>query len=218
MCYPVSPQLLPSAHVVALDRMDQEATDLDEKNAEKEEEYKTRKKVLDLLPDAENNIARLKEIVESSSKRIQALAAKWEARRGELMATYRQLRHSQGDAEAAAKVQLEKIKDIRAEMKEIAEGAKDKDATIKQLAANLESVQDQMGRTSYTRRIMELVRNIGKQKADIEKVLIDTRAIQKDISQLEEKITRIHVETEEMIFKSTKKDEVRYDMVLYKRP
>jgi predicted nucleic acid-binding Zn-ribbon protein len=56
-----------------------------------------------------------------------------------------------GDSEAAAKVQLKKITELRAEMKDIAEGAKEKDANIKQLQANLESIQDQMGRTSYVK-------------------------------------------------------------------
>lgn len=188
-------------------KMDTEAADLDETNADREEEYKTRKKVLDLLPDADNNIARLKQIVESSVKRIQALGGKWQARRVELLETYRKLRHSQGDAEAAAKKQLEEIKTLRAEMKEIADGAKEKDVAIKQLKANLESVQDQMGRTSYTRRILELVRNIAKQKEDIGKVLLDSRAVQKDIAQFSDKISRIYTETEEMIFKNAKKDE-----------
>jgi hypothetical protein len=56
---------------------------------------------------------------------------------------------------------------------------------------------------------MELVRNISKQKEDIDKVLIDTRAVQKDIAQLGEKSARIYAETEDMIFKNAKKDEVR---------
>mmetsp|Transcript_11380 Transcript_11380/g.34269 ORF Transcript_11380/g.34269 Transcript_11380/m.34269 type:complete len:627 (+) Transcript_11380:68-1948(+) len=196
-----------ATYIEGIARMEEEAADLDEKNAEREEEYTTRKKVLDLLPDAENNIARLKQIVESSAKRIQAVGGKWQGKRAELLATYRQLRHAQGDAEAAAKVQLEQIKVIRGEMKDVADRIKERDTSSKQLQVNLESVQDQMGRTSYTRRIMELVRNIGKQKDDIDKVLIDTRAVQKDISQLQEKIGRIYAETEEFIFKNTKKDE-----------
>jgi hypothetical protein len=66
-----------------------------------------------------------------------------------------------------------------------------------------------LARKRYTRRIMELVRNISKQKEDIDKVLIDTRAVQKDIAQLGEKSARIYAETEDMIFKNAKKDEVR---------
>lgn len=130
-----------------------------------------RKKILDLLPNADENIARLKQVVESSTKRILALASKWETRRSELFETLRKLRRSQGDAEGHAKLQLEEIKVVRAEMKEIAESAKEKDGIIAQLQADLASVSTQVARSSYTRRIMEIVRNISRQKEDIDKVL-----------------------------------------------
>lgn len=42
---------------------------------------------------------------------------------------------------------------------------------------------------------------------DIDKVLQDTRVVQKDINQLTEKTNRIFVETDELIFKNAKKDE-----------
>jgi hypothetical protein len=62
-------------------------------------------------------------------------------------------------------------------------------------------------RSAYTRRIMEIVRNISRQKEEIAKVLIDTRVIQKDINMLSEKLNRTFVVTDELIFKDAKKDD-----------
>lgn len=176
-------------------------------NEEREEQYKQRKKVLDLLPNADENIERLKQVVQSSSKRILALGKKWEERRSELMDTLRKLRRAQGDAESHAKAQLGEIKKLRAEMKGVAEGAKGKDQLIQKLRADYESVNKQVGRASYTRRTFEIVRNITKQKEDINRVLQDTRILQKDIAQLSEKLGRVFGETDELIFANAKKDE-----------
>lgn len=176
-------------------------------NEEREEQYKQRKKVLDLLPNADENIERLKQVVQSSSKRILALGKKWEERRSELMDTLRKLRRAQGDAESHAKAQLGEIKKLRAEMKGVAEGAKGKDQLIQKLRADYEAVNKQVGRASYTRRTFEIVRNITKQKEDINRVLQDTRVLQKDIAQLSEKLGRVFSETDELIFANAKKDE-----------
>jgi len=187
--------------------LENELEQLDETNAEREEQYKVRKEVMDLLPEGAENVERLKQIVKSSTKRILALSGKWEKRRSELMDTLRKLRRAQGDAEGIAKKQLEKIKALRAEMKGVADGAKQKDAVIKQLQADYEAVNKQVGRASYTRSTMGIVRNITRQKEDIDKVLMDTRVVQKDISQLSEKLSRVYTETDELIYKNAKKDE-----------
>lgn len=55
-------------------------------------------------------------------------------------------------------------------------------------------------RSSYTRRILEIVRSIDKQKQQITATLIDTRALQKDTNQLEEKLKRTFTVTDKLIF------------------
>jgi len=55
-------------------------------------------------------------------------------------------------------------------------------------------------RSSYTTRILEIVRSIEKQKQQITATLIDTRALQKDTNQLEEKLKRTFTVTDKLIF------------------
>lgn len=73
--------------------------------------------------------------------------------------------------------------------------------SFKQLEADYAKLNKDVQRSSYTRRILEIVRNISKQKTDIAKVLVDTRALQKDINQLGDKLSRTFTVTDELIFK-----------------
>ena len=66
-----------------------------------------------------------------------------------------------------------------------------------------------VNRVAYTRRIMEIVANIQKQKEDISKILVDTRIVQKEINQLTGKLDRIFTVTDEQVYKDARKDEAR---------
>jgi hypothetical protein len=55
-------------------------------------------------------------------------------------------------------------------------------------------------RATYTRRILELVKQTKKQKLDIDNVLADTRTLQKELNSLAEKLNRTFAMTSELIF------------------
>ena len=66
-----------------------------------------------------------------------------------------------------------------------------------------------LNRVAYTRRIMEIVANIRRQKEDIDKILVDTRMVQKEINQLSGKLERIFTITDEQVYRDARKDEAR---------
>ncbi|WAQ99139.1 CCD22-like protein, partial [Mya arenaria] len=125
-------------------QMDEEIANQARSNTDKEEGYKVKKRTLDLLPDAENNIAKLQTVVDSSAQR---------------------------------------------------------------LGSEFERMTKDVNRSAYTKRIMEIVANIKKQKMEIDKVLVDTRSVQKEINQLSGKLDRQFTVTDELIFRDAKKDE-----------
>lgn len=55
-------------------------------------------------------------------------------------------------------------------------------------------------RSAYTRRILEIVGNIKKQNEEIQKILKDTREVQKEINTLNGQIDRSFTLSDEMIF------------------
>ncbi|OWF47632.1 coiled-coil domain-containing protein 22 homolog [Mizuhopecten yessoensis] len=176
-------------------------------NAEKEEAYTVKKRTLDLLPDAENNIAKLQSVVDGSAQRLVTLANQWEKHRAPLIDQYRELKDLSSKKESEGEKKLEEIKAFRVRMKEVADDARHKDEHLKQLVAEYERMTKDVNRSAYTQRIMEIVSNIKKQKDGINTVLIDTRAVQKEINQLTGKLDRTFTVTDELIFRNAKKDE-----------
>lgn len=72
-----------------------------------------------------------------------------------------------------------------------------------------ERMSKDLSRVAYTRRIMEIVYNIQRQKEDINKILGDTRVVQKEINQLGGKLDRVFTVTDEQVYRDARKDEAR---------
>lgn len=53
----------------------------------------------------------------------------------------------------------------------------------------------------YTQRILEIIGSIKKQKDDIDKILKDTRQVQKEITLTSGKLERCYTVVDELIFK-----------------
>lgn len=176
-------------------------------NADQEELYKIRKEVLDLLPNADENIAQLQEVVDTSAKRIGALATKWDAMRATLITEFRKLRDAQSDKRNVTREHIEQLKVIRVEIAEAVEISKAKDVQHKQLSDELENMKAAPLRSSYTRRIMEIVTSINRQNSDIQNVLRDTYIIQKEVNQVREKLDRVFHLTDDLIFTNAKTDD-----------
>ncbi|KAM7444037.1 Coiled-coil domain-containing protein 22 [Porites harrisoni] len=171
------------------------------KNVEQEEIYKVKKRTIDLLPDAENNIDKLQSVVDASAQRLVSLAQQWEKHRAPLIEQYRELKQLNANRVSEAQKQLEEIKSLREKMKEVAEEARGKEDIYKQLVVEYETMRKDVNRSAYTRRILEIVGNIKKQKEEINKILIDTKDVQKEINQLSGKLDRTFAVTDELIFR-----------------
>jgi chromosome segregation ATPase len=106
---------------------------------------------------------------------------------------------------------LEEIKTMRTEIDELNAELTEKEALLNELNKEQEAQTKDASKISnrqfYTRRILEIVSSIDKQKREIDKVLIETKAIQKEINTLMGKLERVFNSTDELIFKDAKKDE-----------
>jgi len=98
-------------------------------------------------------------------------------------------------------VKLEKIKEFRQMSKELADEARERNDLYKQLVEEYERQPKDVQRSQYTERIMEIVKNVKKQNVEIDKVLQDTRSLQKEISGLVSALSRSYTATDELVFK-----------------
>ncbi|XP_072776281.1 coiled-coil domain-containing protein 22 isoform X1 [Taeniopygia guttata] len=173
-----------------------------------QDSLRLRARALELLPDAQNNLAKLQLVVESSSRRIVSLAGQWERHRGPLLAEYRQLRALRDSAQRESSRRLAETRALLQRSRAAAEEARRKESLHGQLVAELAALPRDVSRAVYTQRILEIVGNIRKQKEEIGKILEDTRALQKEINALVGKLERTFSVTDELLFKDAKRDEV----------
>lgn len=176
-------------------------------NQEKAGTRLVKKQTVDLLPDAENNLAKLQMLVEGSAQRVVSLASQWEKHRTPLIEEHRRLKELCTNQDMESSRQLSEIKELHEKIRESAEKAKKKETLYKQLIAELENLPKDVSRSAYTLRILEIVGNIKKQKEEITKILSDTKELQKEINNLTGKLDRTFAVTDELVFKDAKKDE-----------
>ncbi|KAK7097262.1 coiled-coil domain-containing protein 22 homolog [Littorina saxatilis] len=188
-------------------QMDEAVSSAAQQRQDKEEAFQVKKRTLDLLPDAHNNIQKLQGVVDGSAQRLLSLAAQWEKHRAPLIDQFRTLRELSSQRESEAQRQLEEMKTFRSKMKEVADEARQKEDLQKQLQMEYERMTKDVNRTAYTRKIMEIVANIKKQKQEIDRILIETKSIQKEINSLSGKLDRTFTVTDEQIFRDAKRDE-----------
>ncbi|EEC09626.1 coiled-coil domain-containing protein, putative [Ixodes scapularis] len=190
--------------------MQQVSEDIRVKQAQKaelESQNELEHRALALLPDAEGNIAKLQGKVDAAAQKLVGLSVQWEKHRAPLIEQYRQLKEQCSKRLNETQQKLEEIKSLKDKMREISEQARSKEELHKQLVSEYEKLAKDVNRSSYTKRITEIVGNIKKQKEEIAKVLIDTKTLQKEINQLTGKLDRTFTVTDELIFKDAKKDE-----------
>lgn len=148
-------------------------------------------------------------MIQSSADRLTKLTALWEELRKPLLEHYRRAKAESENRESETSKLLEEIREMRERMKEVADETRLKDDLYKQLVREHERMSKDLSRGSYTKRMMEIVVNIQRQKEDINKILGDTRHVQKEINQLTGRLDRVFTVTDEQVYKDARKDEAR---------
>ncbi|XP_033825698.1 coiled-coil domain-containing protein 22 [Periophthalmus magnuspinnatus] len=179
----------------------------DRENEMKRDQIQVKKKTMDLLPHAEENLHKIQALVETSAKRVLSLAAQWEKHRAPLIEENRRLKEICRIQDMESSGKLSEIRSLHDKITVCTEEAKKKEETYKQLVSELESLPQDVSRSAYTQRILEIVSNIKKQKEEIFKILSDTKELQKEINNLTGKLDRTFAVTDELIFKDAKRDE-----------
>uniref|UniRef100_A0A8D0ANK9 Coiled-coil domain-containing protein 22 n=1 Tax=Sander lucioperca TaxID=283035 RepID=A0A8D0ANK9_SANLU len=149
----------------------------------------------------------LQAVVEASAKRVVHLASQWEKHRAPLIDEHRRLKEICSNQDLESSRKLSEIKSLHDKIRVSTEEAKKKEEIYKQLVTELENLPQDVSRSAYTQRILEIVSNIKKQKEEITKILSDTKELQKEINSLTGKLDRTFAVTDELVFKDAKKDE-----------
>ncbi|CAG9856761.1 unnamed protein product [Phyllotreta striolata] len=157
--------------------------------------------------EKEENLAKLNNMIAKATDRLEELARQWPEIQQPLLQQYMSLKSTLTSEETKHQEQKMKVENL----KRIEANLQDDLKIKKELNQNLRQQCQQLNKTNtramYTRRILEIIGNINKQNNDIEKVLKDTREIQKEIKNLTGQVDRSFTLADELIFYDAKSEE-----------
>jgi len=147
-------------------------------------------------------------ISSKSAQKLIDLANQWETKRVPLIDEYRKARDALMNKKDDGKTKLQKIKEMMQQRKIFAKEVEAKNERYTQLLNYYKSLPKDVNRSFYTRRILDILKNVKKLKAEMDKILIDTRNLMKEIGLVTDTLKRSFTVTDELMFADAKKDEI----------
>lgn len=188
--------------------MDEKKEDIEK--AKKDEKLKNQ--IVILLQNPEESKQKLIESLETMKRKRENLNAKFETHK---MPLDEKIKSFSGVNSVKLKKSQEKIKDIDSMRKMIAEVKEDIKAKIavqKNFHEELSQMKRVTERSSYTSRIMDIVKNIKRQNKDIDEILKDTKTVQKAINTAEGQLQRQFTVTEDLIWNNVRKPKIIFTL------
>ncbi|KAJ3657680.1 hypothetical protein Zmor_009467 [Zophobas morio] len=155
----------------------------------------------------EENLQKLKNMIEASRNKLVNLTEQWKSIQTPLLEEYKSLQNAISSKDLKQQQEQDKFKKLEETHKTLNTDLHEKTQLEDQLRKKLEQVNKTNTRSGYTRRILEIIGNIKKQDEEIQKILKDTREVQREISSLTGQVDRSFTLADELIFRDAKHDE-----------
>lgn len=165
-----------------------------------EKEIVVKRKTLEMLPTAADNIAKLQQICGASAKKLMQLAQEWEQHRVPLLEKYRSAKNTKLSRKARCRQMIEEMRSFKVEMQNMLIDLKNKQEKSRVLEEELKKLPKNINRNLYTVRIMEIISSISKQNKDISKITNDIREIQKTINIFTNTVQRADAVAEDKVY------------------
>jgi len=105
-----------------------------------------------------------------------------------------------------ATAKIRRMKDLQTSMRAMVDQLQSRDEMSARLTSELERIPKGQPRSAYTRRIMDIVKSLRKQKVDIEKILADIRESQLEVNATAETLSRSFAAADEVVYRDAFKD------------
>ncbi|WCJ33135.1 Coiled-coil domain-containing protein 22 [Euphorbia peplus] len=150
-------------------------------------------------------LKQLNEQIDVSKRNILELKSQWEAFRKPLEERKRSSEESLYANIPEGQEKLQKLREIELEKQSILSEISRRDVEHSNLLVDLENLPKLPSRTSYIEQIKEITKNSGKQDADIEGILKETRELQLESNSIQERLHRTYAVLDEVVFREAKK-------------
>lgn len=166
-----------------------------------EKEYLVKKKTIEMLPEAAANIGKLKAICAKTEEGLMNLAKEWEIHRIPLIDAHRSSRDQRALRKRKCQKQVKEMKEMREEMKGMAAELRQREDRLRFEMEEYQKMPKDIDRTQYTKRIMEIIKQVRKQNVDIKKIIEDIVDVQHSINRVSETLTRTEAIADEHLFR-----------------
>ncbi|XP_066154513.1 coiled-coil domain-containing protein 22-like [Euwallacea fornicatus] len=173
---------------------------------ETEERAKIKQKTLAILSSEENK-AKLRNLIQKAERRFVDLSEQWNDVQTPLLEEHKTLKSSISSDGLKYHNEQIKLQNLKKTYKNMIADFKQKCILEENLMEGCKELNKKNNRAAYTKRILEIVGNIKKQNKEIQKILADTRQVQKDINNLTGQLDRSFTLCDEIIFHDCKRDE-----------
>ncbi|GAV03788.1 hypothetical protein RvY_14168 [Ramazzottius varieornatus] len=136
------------------------------------------------------------------------LHEQWDSKKASLLHGFKSLQDQSVLQQNRTEKLQEEIRETKQRISSFHGELNEREEYLDVLKRELDNLGSLPTRASYTKRILEIVASIKKQKVDIDKIIRDTRVIQKEINTLSGRLERAFTEIEELMFRDAKSDEL----------
>ncbi|CAF1128556.1 unnamed protein product [Rotaria sp. Silwood1] len=187
---------------------DETKTEIDNINKDMTVKKQAAAYLLSVDPETE----RLQNAIDKLKNKLITLETQWTDVRSSLIEQRDNLLQALNDRLTKYNDKLSEINDMKAKGRLLLSDIKEKDEHLVRLQHDYETHQASISkndhsRSFFTKQILEIVTNTNKQKEEINKTIIETRVLQKNLNRLTEKLERTFQVTDSQLFKDAKTDE-----------
>lgn len=147
-----------------------------------------------------NILLKTQNICADNAEKLQQLEAEWESHRAPLLKEEARLVAMKSNRKARCRQFVAEMKTFRQEMKDMAAVIQEKMDSVRILDKTFSQLPQNLNRNMYTARIMEIIKQVHKQKAEISKIIDDIKSIQKQLNFASEKLKRSEAVAEDKLY------------------
>eukprot|EP01059_Diplonema_ambulator_P036671 TRINITY_DN9244_c2_g1_i1.p1 TRINITY_DN9244_c2_g1~~TRINITY_DN9244_c2_g1_i1.p1 ORF type:complete len:659 (+),score=277.63 TRINITY_DN9244_c2_g1_i1:41-1978(+) len=170
-----------------------------------EEMFNVYQSALELCDDPDNN-NKLQEKMDSATTEYDTLEQEWKAKEKKMKVKYELLKAEFEKANSKLQALYDEIDENKLKMKELRVSSKKKEEQIVQMQTELEKLPKDVDREHYLQRIMDIIKNIGKQQDEVEKITDQSKETIVTIAELEEGLTKAFQVVDEKCYNEVKQD------------
>lgn len=135
---------------------------------------------------------------------MRALEEEWAKHRDPMVASLEEQQRLQDEKQSAIDSKIAAIRSMKADIASMATEIRAKEALSLSLKKSWDSMPKNINRAVYTRRILDIITQVSKQKAEIRRIIGDIREVQKDVNRVGATLARTETVADETIFRAAK--------------